>query len=92
MNRDRSIERAIKELLVKVLGLGISPDEIDDDELLFPQGLDAVTPIEIAEALEETFGISVEDEELREKLFESVRTLTEYVQRKRGYRSPGGWP
>ncbi len=79
-----SIERGIKEILVEIMERPISPDEIGEDEVLFPQGVDAVTPIEIAQALEKVFGISVEDEDLREERFESVRTLAEYVQEKLG--------
>ena len=74
-----SRERIIKQILVDVLGLRISPDEIAEDELLFPQGLDARTPIEIAQALEKAFGSSIEDEALREERFESVRTLAEMM-------------
>jgi len=38
--------------------------------------------LELVAAIEEVFGIEVTDEELRVELFESLQTLSEYVEEK----------
>ncbi len=78
------IKDQVKQTIVRALGLEIRPEELADDEVLFGRGLgaDSVATLEIVFALEEEFNIEVEDEELRAELFDSVKSLVDYVERK----------
>ena len=71
----------IKGLIVAALGLEVDPAEIPDDEVLFGGGmdLDSMATLEIIAAIEDAFGITVEDDELTAELFDSVETLAAYV-------------
>jgi acyl carrier protein len=76
----------VKQVIVRALDLAVPAEEIGDDEVLFGVGLgaDSLAALQILFALEEEFDLRVEDEELRVELFESVRSLTEYVERRAG--------
>lgn len=84
------IAQRVKQALVQGLQLKINPEDIADDESLFGEGLDAdsIAALEIVFALEEEFGFEVEDEDLRVDLFESVRTLTSYIEGRLALQSP----
>ena len=75
------IIRRVKEVIVKALNLQVASEEIPDDESLFGggMGLDSTATLEIIFAVEEEFGFEVDDDELRVELFDSVRTIAEYV-------------
>ncbi len=79
-----TITRRVKQTLAQALGLDVNPDEIDDDEPLFGEGLgaDSIASLEIVFALEEEFGFEVDDEDLQVELFDSVRTLSQYIAKK----------
>ena len=76
----------IKQLIVRALSLPVDPEEIPEEEPLFGDGLelDSVATLEIVFAVEEEFGIEVEDDDLRVELFASVATLSEYVRNRLG--------
>ena len=78
------ISRQVKDVIVEALGLQIDPEEISDDEVIFGDGIgaDSTATLEIIFAIEDRFHIEVEDEDLRVELFDSVRTLTDYVDHK----------
>lgn len=84
------ITRRVKQTLVQALGLDVNPDEIDDNEALFGEGLgaDSIASLEIVFALEEEFGFEVDDEDLQVELFDSVRTLSQYIAEKLGEGPP----
>lgn len=77
----KCLKAHIKCLIVAALGLDVDPAEISDDETLFggSMELDSMATLEIVAAIEEAFGITVEDDELTAELFDSVETLAEYV-------------
>ena len=79
------LKKQIKCLIVVSLGLDVNLAEISDDETLFGGGmdLDSMATLEIVAAIEEEFGITVEDDELTAELFDSVDALAEYVATKR---------
>ena len=79
------IARRVKEVIVRALNLQVEPEEISDDEIIFGQGIgaDSTATLEVIFAIEEEFGIEVEDEDLRPDLLSSVDALTDYIgQRK----------
>ena len=79
----RHVARRVKEAIVLSLKLNIDPDEIDDEESLFGGvGADSIATLEIVSALEEEFGIEVDDEDFRVELFDSVLAIRRYVVNK----------
>ena len=77
-----SIEHRVKQAIIRTLSLEVDADEIDDEDELFGGGLglNSMATIEIIVGLEEEFGIEVPDEELRVELFDSVKTMADYVR------------
>ncbi len=77
-----SIKQKLKELLVSSLSLeDISPEDIQDDEPLFGDGLglDSLDAVEIVVLLQRNFGLEIKDMEKGRQIFQSVTTLAEYV-------------
>lgn len=70
--------------------LYMRPDlEIEPDTpLLETDVLDSMGVVELVGFLEEEFGIDVGNDEINEENFESVRSLTEYVEGKKNGGSP----
>lgn len=80
MNETAQIAQRVKKVIVKSLELDIEPHEIGDDESLFEGiGADSIAALEIVFALEEEFGIEVDDEDLRVELFDSVSAMSRYI-------------
>jgi acyl carrier protein len=77
-----SIEDRVKQVIIRKLSLEVDPDEIGDDDQLFGggMGLNSMATIEIIVGLEEEFEIEVPDEDLRVELFDSVKTMADYVR------------
>ena len=84
MDEPEDLSRKIKDVIVRALKLDVQADEIGDDEIIFGGGIgaDSTATLEIVFAIEEAFGIEVEDEDLRVELFDSVRSLKDYVEGK----------
>lgn len=78
------IEEIIKQLVVEIFELGAPAAEIDSKESLFGGDLamDSFATLEIVTALEEEFGIAVEDDEITVELFDSIDSLSIYVTEK----------
>lgn len=75
----------VRDILIETLELSHSPADLDRDTELFgvlPE-LDSFGVVAVVAELEERFGISIEDEEFRAELFESVGALTDFVDAKR---------
>jgi acyl carrier protein len=81
------LEEELKEMIIEVLVLeDITPGEIDSTDALFVDGLglDSIDALEIAMAIDERYGITIDadDEENRER-FASVRSLASFVAQNR---------
>jgi acyl carrier protein len=75
----------VRDILIETLDLSQSPSDLDRDTELFgvlPE-LDSFGVVAVVAELEDRFGISIEDEEFRAELFESVGALTDFVDAKR---------
>ncbi len=73
----------LKELIIKQLNLeGVTPETFDSDMPLFGEGLglDSIDAIELSVLLDRNFGIKLADPKEGRKVFQSVRTMAEYVQ------------
>jgi acyl carrier protein len=73
----------IKELIIRELKLeGRQPSDIDDTAPLFGEGLglDSLDALQLAMALEETYGVRLPDGDAARPVFASVAALAEYVE------------
>ena len=74
----------VKDVLVDTLGLENRVDRIDATTLLLgslPE-LDSMAVLELVLALEQRFGIAIEGEDVTADVFESLGTLTAFVDSK----------
>ena len=79
-------ERELAELIVTTLNLDMSASEIHSDAALYREGLglDSIDILEIALAVSKTYGFQLRsDDNDNVKIFSSLRSLNEYVQRSR---------
>jgi acyl carrier protein len=81
------LEQEVKDMMLEVLVLEhITPEEIDSTDPLFGDGLglDSIDALEIAMAVDERYGITIDadDEENRER-FASVRSLSSFIAKNR---------
>jgi acyl carrier protein len=83
VNGDVGVE-AVKDVLVSSLGVQERADAIDADTQLLgslPE-LDSMAVLVLVHDLEDRFGITVEDEDLSADIFDSLRSLAAFVDRK----------
>jgi len=82
-----TLEAEIKELIVDALALeDIKPEEIETEAPLFGEGLglDSIDALELAMALEERYGVTIEDDpEQNQRIFASVNSLADFVRARR---------
>lgn len=74
----------VREVLISSLELRQTPADLQPDTPLFgalPE-LDSLGVLALVTDLEERFGITVDDEEFGADLFETVATLTDFVETK----------
>jgi acyl carrier protein len=80
---NEGLEAELKKLIVEALVLeDISPEEIDTTAPLFVEGLglDSIDALELAMALEERYGVKIEDDpDENRRIFASVRSLADFV-------------
>lgn len=75
---------AVRAVLIDTLELSQSPDELHPETVLFgalPE-LDSFGVVALVGALEDRFDITIDDDEFGAELFETVGTLTEFVDSK----------
>lgn len=72
----------IKQLIITRLKLvDMTPEMIDNDAPLFGEGLglDSIDALELVLGLEKEFGVIIPDAEVGKKVFQSVRTMAQYI-------------
>jgi acyl carrier protein len=72
----------IKNLTIQRLKLvDMTPEMIETDAPLFGEGLglDSIDALELVLGLEKEFGVVIPDAEVGRKVFQSVRTMAQYV-------------
>ena len=83
---DHLIEK-IKQLIIQRLKLvDMTPEMIENDAPLFGEGLglDSIDALELVLGLEKEFGVVIPDAEVGKKVFQSVRTMAQYVLEHQG--------
>jgi acyl carrier protein len=79
-------ELELAQLMVSSLNLEIAAGEIEPDAPLYREGLglDSIDILEVALAISKTYGIHLRsDDQDNMRIFQSLRSLTEHVQRHR---------
>jgi acyl carrier protein len=74
----------VKNILADVLSLGDAKNSLNEDSALLgsiPE-LDSMAVVNLISALEEHFGISIDDDEISATTFETVGSLTAFVRQK----------
>lgn len=81
---DKSLGLRVKKLIIDRLKLEIEPEEIENDQPLFGDGLglDSIDALELVLGLEKEFGVKIEDEEVGVKAFASIDALVAFVRAK----------
>lgn len=77
----------LKQLIITRLKLvDMTPEVIDNDAPLFGEGLglDSIDALELVLGLEKEFGVIIPDAEVGRKVFQSVRTMAQYVLEQKG--------
>lgn len=78
------VEQEVKDVLVKTLGVEDRADSIDASTPLLgslPE-LDSMAVLELVAALEQRFGITIDDDDVTAEIFETLGALTAFVQEK----------
>jgi acyl carrier protein len=86
MDTANSTLDGVREVIVTTLGIEDRAGSIDASTPLFgsmPE-LDSLAVLELVASLEERFDFVVDDDEFSGDIFETIGTLTEFVDRKRG--------
>lgn len=79
------MEELIEKLKVQIIEQlnleDMEPDEIDEDEPLFGDGLglDSIDALELIVLLEKEYGIRIENPKDGQKIFYSVRSLAKFI-------------
>jgi acyl carrier protein len=84
MSSTSAILDGVKDVIVGTLGIEERRASLDADTALFggiPE-LDSLGVVELAAALEDRFGIVIDDEEFTGEVFESVGSLAGFVEGK----------
>ena len=84
-NKTVSVEEIIPRLknsIIKQLNIDITPETFDEDMVLFGEGLglDSIDALELIVLVDRDFGIKIGDPKEARKIFQSVRTMAEYIQ------------
>ena len=72
----------VKKLIIERLKLEeIAIEDIDTDAPLFGEGLglDSIDALELVIGLEKEYGVSIPDAEVGREVFQSVRTIAQYI-------------
>ena len=84
--REDALKTELKDLIIKTLRLEeIKPADIQDEAPLFADGLglDSIDALELVVALEKTYQVVIEDEEVGRKAFASIEALAQFVLEKK---------
>ncbi len=84
-----TMEELIEELkleIIKTLNLEeMSPEDISPDDNIFGEGLglDSIDALELIVLMEKKYGIKLKDASEGKAIFQSIRTMAEYVSKNR---------
>lgn len=86
MQKQTEEERELAQLIVESLDLeDVSPEDIEPDESLFSGslGLDSIDALELALSITQKYSIQMKaDDDNMQHVFDTLRTLSAFVQKK----------
>lgn len=79
---DALIDRLKGEIIEQLNLEDVKKEDIDNDATLFGEGLglDSIDALELIVLLEKNYGIKVANPADGKKIFQSIRTMAEYIQ------------
>ena len=80
----------LKKKIIKALDLeDLKPEDIgDNDQLIGGElGLDSIDALELVMMIESEYSVKIDNKELGEKVFASVKALADYIREKQPERS-----
>ena len=81
---EKELIEQLKTQLIEQLNLeDLTPEDIGDDMMLFGDelGLDSIDALEIIVLLEKEYGAKIENQTEGQKVFQSVRSIAQFVQK-----------
>ena len=79
----KAIRERLKEVIIRELFLeGLTPDEIEDEQNLFGEGLglDSMDALQLVLGMEKEFGLKINNDEVKREAFSSVAALADFVK------------
>lgn len=76
----------LKERIIETLDLiDVKPADFKEDERLVggPLGIDSIDILELAMMIDRDYGVKIDNKELGQKVFVSLRSLAEHIQKNR---------
>jgi acyl carrier protein len=80
VRRDQALEDTVSKLVALLLGKNPSSVKLDDPLLSTQDGFDSYSLLEFVLQLEDTFGLSIPDEDLDPDIFHSIETIIVYLR------------
>ncbi len=79
---DALIEKLKGQIIEQLNLVELKPEEINPDSPLFGEGLglDSIDALELIVLLEKHYGIKIEDPKDGKTIFQSIRTMAEYIK------------
>jgi acyl carrier protein len=82
------LKKEIKLLIMEALNIeDVAPEEVGDEESLFGEGnvlgLDSIDALEIVMALQEKYGVRIDDKNQSRFILKSVTTIAEFIEKNR---------
>jgi acyl carrier protein len=80
------LKREIKVLILETTKIpDIQPEDIIDDAPLFGEGLglDSIDSLEIVLALQQKYGVGIDDQNLARFILQSVDTIADFIQKEK---------
>jgi acyl carrier protein len=79
---DALVEKLKKQIIEQLNLVEVKPEEINADSPLFGEGLglDSIDALELIVLLEKHYGIKIEDPKDGKTIFQSLRTMAEFIK------------